>query len=156
MKRWLPFAALIAILGCKAKHEASTGKEWLEKFQAAAEKKDGETCWKMISKDSRAQFIESVKQIREIVKAGGEGAQMFKADWQLEKDISTYSDEELAKIMLMKKEQSMKSAYVEEKVEGSLVLLTLERGGRKEKLALVKEEKYLRYDLKATMEKNAP
>ena len=159
MRRGLWVAALTALVaGCKAKHEATSGKEWLRKYQAAAKNNDADTCWKMISRESQGHFSDAVKNIKETLKSGGPAAEMFRKGWQLEKDIAAYSDEELAKKMLMRKEQeeSVKSTFVEEKAEGNNVLLTVDRGGARQTMVLIKEEGSLKYDFKATMEKNAP
>lgn len=155
MHRWLWVVALAPLLaGCKAK----PGKKWLERFQAAAKSKDADTCWMMISKESQEHFVAGVKPIKDIVHSGGELAEQFKADWKLEKEITAYSDEELAMRMLMRKEQeeSVKSVFVEEKTEGARVLLTVDRGGKRETMVLIKEGGDLKYDFKATMEKNSP
>jgi hypothetical protein len=155
MRRAHLLATLALFAGCRAKHEASSGKEWLEKFQSAAQARDADTCWKMVSKDTQRLFVESVRQIREITKQGGEGAEMLRRDFGLEKRIDDYSDVELAQRMLMRKEQTLKSAFVEEKSEGKLVFLTIDRAGTRETMALVEEDGCLRYDMKATLEKNA-
>jgi len=152
----LPFLLLVVVGGCSSKHEASTGKEWLEKFQAAAGAQDVETVWKMHTKASQEFMSEKYSDWMEVAKSDPEGLKQLKKSTGLD-DPSTRSGEELAKAflkaLLKKKDDEMhpgKYVFVSEKKEGEQVILVLKIKGKKEEFVLLEEDGYLKFDIPET------
>lgn len=159
MRRWAWLMVVGLLAGCKAKHEASSGKEWLEKFQAAAKAKDAETCWKMFSKDTQKQMTDSAKSIKEMAGKSKDMDKTMKETLKLDKNPSECGEEELAKKMMFGKDgagdEMGKVKFVEEKSEGDKVILVTQTEGKdkKDEVVLVKEDGYLKLDMKAMMER---
>lgn len=61
---WIPF-----LVGCHAKHEATSGPEFFGKFRAALIAKDVDTIWKMSSQEVRTSFVQMAKSEIQISKS---------------------------------------------------------------------------------------
>jgi len=149
-------ACALSVVGCRAKHEATTGKEFFEKAHKAKKEKDVETVWKMMSKRSQEILVEAAKSQLERAKESPEARESLKKSSGIEGDPTTLEPVALAKALMKRhteKDASRidKVRFVEERTEGDkIILVTQEEGEDKEELVLVKEDGFLRADMEAT------
>lgn len=157
MRQWILVVAFgFSVAGCRAKHEATSGKEWFEKAITASKGKDVETTWKMMSKKSQDRFVEQAKSQQERAKTSAEAKESLRKSTGVEGDPTTLDPAALAKAILKKRMETDAAQYdkvkfVEEKTEGDkVILITQEEGKEKEEIVLVKEDGFLKADFEAT------
>ena len=155
MRRWILVLPAVAAIGsCRAKHEASTGKEFFEKMRKAEKDQDAETLWKMMSKNTQEALVQRAKSELEGAKGSAEAKENLKKLAGV--DPTAMDPLALAKAILKKRLEleagrSEKIKLLEEKTEGDkIILVTQEEGQEREETVLIKEDGFLRADFQAT------
>ncbi len=158
MRTWIPALAVVALaVGCDSKvNQASTGKEFLEKFQKAEKDKDSEKIWNMLAKESREDRVSSAKKDLEKAKASPEEAEKLKKDLGMKEDPMAAGAEKIAQAKLTKQLEKptelLTAKFVEEKTQGNEVILVVEVDGKgKREIPLVREGEslHVRWDEKS-------
>lgn len=156
MRSWMIVLIGLSVTGCRAKHEATSGKEFFEKMRKAEKDKDAETLWKMMSKNTQDILVQTAKSELEGAKASAEAKENLKKLTGVEGDPTTMDPLALAKAILKKRlelEQGRaeKIKLLEEKAEGDkIILVTQEEGQEKMETVLVKEDGFLKADFEAS------
>ncbi len=154
MKRAIVLLGVAVLFaGCGAKHEASTGKEWHEKFSAAVKEKDADTSWKMLSKGMQKELTDSAKTVKEMA----EDQKTLKEKFEVDADPKTISDEDLAKKMLFGKDgmnEVTEWSFVSEKADGDNIAVTCKKDDKEKVFVLIKEDGSLKFDMEATQKFN--
>jgi len=157
MRRWILVLPAVAAIGsCRAKHEASTGKEFFEKMRKAEKDQDAETLWKMMSKNTQEALVQRAKSELDDAKGSTEAKDNLKKLAGVEADPMAMDPLALAKAILKKRLEleagrSEKIKLLEEKTEGDkIILVTQEEGQEREETVLIKEDGFLRADFQAT------
>jgi hypothetical protein len=159
MKRLL-LALPILVAACKKPHEATSGKEFFEKFIKASQNKDAETVWKMMSKATQEAGLARARASIEAAKKNPEVAKSITDSLGIADpanvDPTTFSIASLRKWLEREgAAQTAKVRFVEEKKEGDLVIVVSEEEGKgRDELVLVREDGYLKLDSEASGKRN--
>lgn len=171
MKKLLGVAVLLALPGCSAKWEATSGEEFLEKFKSAAAARDGDTIWMMLSAPSRQRLVGSVRAEVELAQKDPDAKLRLRKAAGIDTDPTAMEAEKLAILLASRplvgdraiaearfKEERKETAKIwgqDEPVE-CVVLVVEVPGGATEEWLLQKEGKYLKWDLEATARRAPP
>lgn len=163
--RLIALTCPLLALACGGSSKATTGEEFLEKFQAAVKEKEAGTLWKMLSKKTRRLRENEIKyEVRNgyyhetqkdtllkefhAVKWTGDG----------DKDLREIKPERLCLDRLQRRldkggayRDFRDYRFLEEKSEGKGVLLTVKTpSGQKVRIVLAREDDYLKFDEELT------
>lgn len=162
MRRSVILAAGLFLFGCRGKHEAETAEEFVQKYAKAARAGDFDTLWLMLSKESQNLYTESAKQLLESVKGNDAATKKLQEEYGLSQDPAKMPLPDFVKARWKKEtkrdtESVASGAYVKESTEGDRVIAVVEGNsmGRAE-WVLVREKKYLKYDVVKTAIRNRP
>jgi hypothetical protein len=155
MKRLL-LALPILVAACKKPHEATSGKEFLEKFKKASQNKDAETLWKMMSKRTQEAGLVRARASIETAKKDPDIAKYLRDTMGIADPANV--DPTVFAIASLKKwleaegaAEAAKVRFIEEKKEGDLVIVVSEQEGKgRDELVLVTEDGYLKLDSEAS------